>query len=543
MLNVKRAIWLVPLVVALSLGACATPTAAPTPAPVPVVEKTVVVTVVVTATPTPQPPATPKPAGAACESLKTLALAETTITLAESREATAFTPPGTTTVLTPTVAFCRVAGVIVPEIRFEVWLPTAASWNGKFNGVGNGGLAGSIGYAAMNTALSRNYATASTDTGHVGGNGGFALGRPELLVDFASRAIHVTALAAKSIVQSYYGKGPQYSYFTGCSGGGGQALSEAQRYPNDYNGIVAGAPANFVTRMWPGELWPAWYTHKDAASLIPVEKLPMINKAAVAACDEQDNVKDGLIQDPRRCNFDPAKLQCTGADGPDCLTAAQVLSVKAVYGGLKDPTTGKQFWPGYEPGSELGWAGHIGVPFNIPLSYFKYMALLDTSWNWQTFDFTDPKNMAVLYSADVRLAPILNSTDPDLGTFKSAGGKLIMYHGWNDQNISPRNSIAYYQSVVDVMGGEKPTQDFLRLFMLPGMGHCSGGAGPNTFDSLAALEQWVEKGTAPVQILASHLTAGQVDRTRPLCVYPQVETYKGSGSIDDAANFSCASPK
>jgi feruloyl esterase len=490
---------------------------------------------------TPPPPTT---VVGGCESLKNLLLPQTTITLAESREARPFVPEGTTAAITPPIPFCRVAGVIDPEIRFEIWMPGSANWNGKFNGVGNGGLAGSINYAAMNAALGRNYATASTDTGHLGGNGSWALGRPELLVDFASRAIHVMTLDAKLIVRAHYGKAPLYSYFTGCSGGGGQGLSEAQRYPLDYQGIVSGAPANYVTRMWPGELWPAWVTHKDPSNIIPPGKLPMIQSASVTACDMDDGVKDGIIRDPRTCKFDPAKIQCAGADAPNCLTAGQVASVKAIYGGFKDPMTGEQFWPGFEPGSEAAWEGHIGSAFGTPLAYFKYFYLGDPGWDWRTFDMTDPRNMRLMYDADAKLRSILNSTDPDIGSFKRAGGKLIMYHGWSDSFIAPRNSVAYYESVAALQGGEGQTRDFLRLFMVPAMLHCGGGNGPNTFDALAALENWVEKGQAPESIMASHAGPdGKADLTRPLCVYPEVEMYKGSGDINDAASFACGNPK
>jgi feruloyl esterase len=275
-------------------------------------------------------------------------------------------------------------------------------------------------------------------------------------------------------------------------------------------------------------------------NLVPNEKLPMIAKAALAACDAQDGLKDGLIADPRRCAFDPAVLQCKGADAADCLTAGQVDSVRRIYEGLKDPVTGKLFWWGYEPSSEEGWPGHIQNPFIVPLSYFKYMAFSNPAWDWKTFDMAAPKNFASLVSASNLLGPILNSIDPDLTAFQRLGGKLLMYHGWLDQNISPRNSIHYYESVEEVMGAE--TRAFARLFMAPGMGHCVGGPGPNTFDALTALENWVEKKQAPQQIIASHSTSGQVDRTRPLCPYPQVAVYKGSGSIDDAANFACQMP-
>jgi len=364
---------------------------------------------------------------------------------------------------------------------------------------------------------------------------------PELLVDFASRSIHETAITAKAMIKAYYNQAPHYSYFTGCSGGGGQALSEAQRFPGDYNGIVAGAPANFPTHMWPGELYAAWVTHRDPANMIPNEKLPLIANAVLAACDSLDGVKDGVIGDPRRCNFDPATIQCPGPDGPNCLTAAQVDSVKKIYAGLKDPATGKLFWYGYERSSELGWPGHINNPFNIPLNYFKYMAFQNPNWDWKTFDFTNPKNFALVSEASKKLGPVLDSTDPDLTPFKKLGGKLIQYHGWIDQNISPLNSISYYESVEKTMGGEKVTQDFYRLFLAPGMGHCGGGAGPNTLDGLSALEQWVEQGKAPDQIIATHATGGKVDRARPLCPYPQVAKYKGTGSTDDPANFVCTS--
>lgn len=444
-------------------------------------------------------------------------------------------------------AFCRVVGVVAPEINFEVWLPQTTgnrSWNGKFNGVGNGGLAGSISYGAMMQSLRRGYATASTDTGHVDkpGSDAWPLGHPELLVDFASSSIHMTARAAKGIIKAYYGQTPRYSYFTGCSCGGGQALSEAQRYPADYDGIVAGAPANFPTHMWPGELYPAWVTHRSPADLIPREKLSLINGAALAACDALDGVRDGILADPRRCDFDPSTLLCPGADGPNCLTAAQVDSVKRIYAGLKDPSSGKLFWPGYEVSSELGWIGHIFEPFNIPLSYFKYMALQNPNWDWRSFDFTDPKNLVALNEASNRLGPILDSTSPDLTAFKRLGAKMIMYHGWIDQNIAPRNSIAYYEKVKETIGGEGEIQPFFRLFMAPGMGHCGGGPGPNTFDSLAALEQWVENGDPPDQIVASHLSNGRVDRTYPLCPYPWVARYKGTGSTDNAANYDCRLP-
>jgi len=512
-------------------------------------------------------------AAGSCENLKGLKIPETAIVSAQSIDAGDFMPPGRGMALgggqppfggppdagrgaKPDIgrgpmgatkalpAFCRVIGVVQPAINFEVWLPPASGdkrWNGKFNGVGNGGLAGSISYDAMMQSLTRGYATASTDTGHVDkiGNDSWALDE-KLIVDFASRSIHMTAVAAKAVIRAYYNQEPQYSYFTGCSGGGGQALSEAQRYPDDYNGIVAGAPANYPTHLWPGELYAAWATHRDAANLIPNEKLHVITNAVLEACDALDGVKDGVLDDPRRCDFDPAKIQCSGADGPGCLTAAQVDSVRKIYEGAKDPSTGKPFWYGYEMSSETFWPGHINNPFGTPLSYFKFMVLKDSGWDWKNFSFADPRNFELMDEASKKLGPVLDSTNPDLTSFKKRGGKLIMYHGWLDQNIAPRNSIQYFESVQKKMGGEKQTQDFARLFLAPGMTHCGGGPGPNTLDALSSLEQWVEKAKAPDQIIATHSSGGKVDRARPLCPYPQVAKYKGTGSTDAAASFVCS---
>lgn len=488
-----------------------------------------------------------------CERLTGVTLAQTKIVSAEAIAAGAFqTPaagrsgPGSLSSTKDLPAFCRVSGVVEPAIQFEAWLPAvngASRWNGKFNGVGNGGLAGFINYGAMAVALARGYATASTDTGHSNrpGNEAWPLGHPELLTDFASRGIHMTARAAKALIAAHYGEGPRYSYFTGCSCGGGQALSEAQRYPADYDGIVAGAPANHPTRMWPGELYAAWATHREPANLIPNEKLPVITQAALEACDALDGLRDGLIDDPRNCPFDPGILECKGGDGAGCLTAAQVDSVRKIYEGLKDPATGERFWWGYEPSSEAGWPGHIQNPFFIPLSYFQYMAFANPKWDWKAFSFADAGNFRLLEEASHRLGPTLDSVEPDLSAFQRLGGKLLLYHGWLDQNISPRNTIDYYERVQEFLG-DAGTKEFARLFLAPGMAHCSGGPGPNRFDALGALEAWVERRQPPALMVASHAVNGKVDRTRPLCPYPEVARYKGSGSIDDAASFACRPP-
>jgi feruloyl esterase len=456
-------------------------------------------------------------------------------------------------------AYCKVQGKVDPAINFEVWLPTEANWNGKFNGVGNGGLAGFINTGDMGVSLARGYATASTDTGHVGdptkvsppvplfdaswaldpATGKLNMG---LLEDFGYRSIHEMTVTSKAIVRAYYGWGPRYSYFTGCSGGGQQGLAEAQRYPDDYHGIVSGAPANYPVHMWPGEFFPAvLMRNMDVNDL--VSKLGLIEAAVMAQCDLKDGVKDGLVDDPRRCDFDAATLLCKESDDPaKCLTALQVGVVNLIYAGLRDPFTGEQIWPGFEPSSEPGWEGHLR-PFAIQVGYFAYMVFKNPTWDWKTFDYSDYMDYVAMMNADALLGPILNATDPDLRAFGNRGGKMIMYHGWIDQNIAPRNSISYYESVEAAMVRGKGKSkwklgDFLRLFMVPGMGHCGGGPGPTTFDALGALEQWVEKGIAPDRIKASNSSTGL---SRPLCPYPQVARYKGWGSTNDSRNFFCVS--
>jgi feruloyl esterase len=485
-------------------------------------------------------------AAASCESLTSLTLPDTTITLAQPVAAGEFTAPagaanapGGPAPFKGLPAFCRVAATLKPtsdsDIKIEVWMP-ASGWNGKFQAVGNGGWSGAIVYGPLARALAHGYATASTDTGHTGGSGSFALGHPEKLIDFGYRAVHQMTVEAKAIIAAFYGNGPKLSYWVGCSSGGKQGLKEAQRFPGDYDGIVAGAPANYWTHLMTGQLWAAHATLKDPASYIPPSKYPMINKAVLEACDALDGVADGVIENPARRRFDPKTLLCQEEDGPACLTAPQVEAAKKIYGPSKNLRTGKEIFPGLAPGSELVWGALAGgpKPFAIADDHFKYVVFKDPSWDWRTLNF----------ETDVALADkidngTINATDPNLKAFVAHGGKLILYHGWNDQLIAPQNSVNYYKSVEAAMGGASKVSESVRLFMAPGMGHCLGGPGPNAFDAVGALEQWVEKGKAPDQIVASHIVGGKVDRSRPLCPYPQVARYKGSGSTDEAANFEC----
>jgi len=481
---------------------------------------------------------------ATCESLASLSLPDTTITSAALVPAGPFTTAPTPAAPKPQtlqipVEACRVTGVVKPAVNFEVWMPVAG-WNGKFQGVGGGGFAGVISYGAMVTALGRGYATASTDTGHNTPGGSWALNRPDLILDYAYRAIHEMTVKSKQIVEVFYGNGPRLSYFVGCSTGGRQGLMEAQRFPADYDGIVAGAPANYFTHLLAGSLWPAAVTLKDEATRLSPAKFTALNKAALAACDAGDGVTDALINNPLACKFDPGTLACRGEslDSPasdSCLTPPQIDAARKIYAYSTNPRTKERIFAGMAPGSEITWTAMAGGPnpFAIPVEFYKYFVYSNPDWDWKTFDFD--KDVAL---ADEKFAKLLNAVDPDLSAFKKRGGKLIMYHGWNDQLIQPYNSIDYFTSVRQKMGGRE-TDDFARLFMAPGMQHCAGGVGPNTFDAVSALELWVEKGTKPAQLDATHRTNGVVDRTRPLCPYPQVATYKGSGSIDDAASFVC----
>ena len=480
---------------------------------------------------------------ATCESLATLALPNTTITVAKAEPAGTFAPsqvhlPGPPQADLP--AFCRVAGEIKPtsdsDIKFELWMP-ASGWNGKFMGTGNGGWAGEIADWEMADPLRRGYAAANSDTGHEGGGASFAVGHPEKVIDFGYRAVHEMTVMAKAILAAYYGVAPKHSYWNGCSTGGKQGLTEAQRFPRDYDGIIAGAPANFFSHLIVSGLWIAQATRQNSGPYIPKEKLPLLHKAVLDACDALDGVKDSVLENPRRCHFDPKTLLCKGVDGPECLTAPQVEAATRIYAGPKNPRTGEQIFPGLEPGSENGWVFFAsGSEPPIVASFFKYLVFKDPNWDYRTLNFDS--DVALADKAD---NGILTAVNPNLKEFFAQGGKLFLYHGWNDGGIAPQNTINYYNSVVAAVGGADKVQGSMRLFMEPGMDHCYGGDGPFDFDTVAALEQWVEKGKVPDRIVGAHLRkdSAKPDRTRPLCPYPQVAKYKGSGSTDDDVNFVC----
>jgi feruloyl esterase len=495
-----------------------------------------------------------------CASLSELQLPDATIVAAQSVPKGPLAAGGRTVAIA--VEFCRVTMVVKPsedsDIQVEVWLP-ASRWNGKFQGIGNGGFAGSIDWNGLAGAVARGYAAAATDTGHEAGgtDASWALNHPEKITDFGYRAIHETADVAKGVIFAFYGTAPKRSYFNSCSNGGRQALMEAERYPADYDGIAAGAPANYWTHLLTTAIVNLQAV-SEPGSALAASKLPAIERAALASCDALDGVKDGVIENPAQCHFDPGVLLCQGAETDACLTAPQIAAVRKIYAGAKT-SKGETILPGFSPGGEAeqgGWAQWItGAGGNPSLqeafgtNFFKYMVYSDAAWDFKTS--TTDRNVKL---ADERMAPTLNATDPDLKKFESRGGKLILYHGWSDAAIPPQNTVDYYHSVVKKMG-TKDAAAFVRLFMVPGLGHCGGGAGTNIFgmssvprgdadhDIEAALERWVEQGEAPEQVIASKVKPGTNPpaalRTRPLCAYPRTAHWKGSGSTDDAANFVC----
>ena len=526
---------------------------------------------------------------ASCESLTSLTLNQATVTAATSLPAGTFTPstsPGQTTPSTPIPdlpAFCRVQITSTPttdsSIGIEVWLP--ANWNGKYLQVGNGGFAGVVPYSALGTAIQRGYAAAGTDDGHsdpVNTDASWALGHPQKIIDFGYRALKETTDNAKAVIKASAGDGPQYSYFAGCSDGGREALMEGQRYPDDFDGIVVGDPANVWIPLLSQAIWDAQGLLASAASYIPPAKLPAITNAALAACDGLDGVLDGVINRPRQCHFNPAVLLCTNGDNDSCLTAPQVNAAARIYGG-PHTSEGQTINPGYLPGAEAysdpafpnGWVGWVTGPdassiaeaagYQFGTNFFKYMVFNDPNWNLQTFNFDTDVDKALATSvAGQALGDVLQSVNPDLSEFRAHGGKMIQYHGTTDYAIPPGNSIEYYRTVQSFFGtydrssSQSGISNFYRLFLVPGMQHCVEGPGANTFgqtvpgtdaahDVIKALEAWVEQGQAPTKIIATKYTNDDPTQpalfTRPLCPYPALARWNGTGDASDAANWSC----
>ncbi len=479
----------------------------------------------------------------ACADIVSLSLTNTTIETAETIEAGALGPTGPAAAASANLpAFCRVTGSIAPtadsDIKFELWLPTEENWNGKFMQTGNGGAAGSIMVSSLPERLARGYAVTNTDTGHTGGGGDFswAFDHPEKVTDYQYRAVHELTVVGKAITTARYGRAPDMSYWYGCSTGGRQGLKEVQMYPDDYDAVVAGAPANNWASL---QLHSIFYSNNLGENGLPLNKLRLLNEGAVSTCDSDDGVADGVISRPSLCEFDPVQIQCADGDaGATCLTPDEVAAARRLYDGPR-LSDGTQVMPGPGFGSETAWAANASPAFQIGTSFMRNVVLKDLDW--------DPAalNLDVHY-------PMFEEWDqgrtkamvPDISAFTERGGKLLMYHGTTDGLIAHDNTVNYYESVVDTMG-EGAVADSVRFFSVPGMGHCAGGPGVSQIDWLSEMEEWVETGEAPDVIIGAKPGAGAsapAEFTRPLCAWPKYAQYDGSGDPTQAASFSCVTP-
>ena len=515
-------------------------------------------------------PAWGQPSGAQkCRDLASLKLPHTDVTEAGVTDAGQMAAPQgddeDNKVFAKMPAFCHVQAEAHPsadsKIKIEVWLPVDG-WNGKFLGVGNGGFAGQIDYVRMARNVQLGYATAGTDTGHTGSgiDASWALGHPEKIADFGYRAVHEMTLTGEAVAQAFYGRTASHRYFASCSDGGREALMEAQRFPADYDGILAGAPAYNWTDLLTDFLYTVQVLQKDPASYIPAAKLPAIDKAVLAQCGSDPS--GGFLDDPRQCHFDPSALQCSAADNDECLTAPQVTALKALYAGppIKD---GKTVNHGWLPGAELGqngWAGWITgpAPSHSAVWAFAHGYLTNMVYNKTDLDMEKLNLEDALKAAESTTGSVLDAVDPDLGTFEKHGGKLILFHGWNDPAIPAPDTVDYFNRVT-AAAGKRKAEGFVRLFMVPGMQHCDEGPGPADFGQggpmddpalndpdhsiYRALEAWVETGTAPAKVIARKLEEQNGKATevfsRPLCPYPQAAAYSGSGDRKNADSYTC----
>ena len=493
----------------------------------------------------------PAAAQQSCESLMAVKIPNVTITSATAGEPGFELPAQTGFMNVPArnipVPFCRVQAWSAPtpdsHIGIEVWLPDAANWNGNFLASGNPGFIGSMPSSGLVNIMERGFVAGGTDTGHVDEGFEWAIGHPEKWVDWGHRAVHEMVVVTRQLTESYYGKPAKHSYWDSCHNGANQGLNEAQRYPGDFDGIVAADPAFHISHLQAGSLYISWVALKDGVDgpgYIPPAKLAVINRAALDACDANDGLVDGLINYPPSCKFDPAAIRCHGPDAPSCLTDAQVDTVRKIYAGAKFKD-GTQIYSGFERGSELNWNLMIEKePFFVNLAYFKGMVFEDPDWDFRRFDVDRDTRRA-----EAKTGAAVDGNNPDLRPFKQAGGKILLVSSWNSTGLPPRSISEYYRSVEKIMGGPGKTQDFARLFQVPGSGGCPGFLrNTQDFDAFGALQQWVEQGRAPEKIIYSHRSGGissqgEVYRTRPVCAYPKQARYNGNGDLNDADNFTC----
>ena len=484
-----------------------------------------------------------QPSAGACEALAGLKLPQVAITEAV-----------TVAARSPLPAYCKILASAHPtndsDIRFEVAIPEEGAWNGRYLQVGNGGFAGVIPERAILSGLAQGYAVAGTDDGHqstINTDASWALGHPEKQIDFGYRALKETTDAAKAIIQSYRGSAPRYSYFQGCSDGGREALMEAQRYPRDFDGIIAGDPANNWTHLLAGAAWDYQALTATQASFLTMEKLKLVEAEAVKRCGDQD----GVIEDPLSCRFKPEKLLCHGGDSPSCLTGAQLAAVRKIYDGPRNPRTKEKIISGFSPGGEgepNGWgrwiAGEAGdakqsLIYQFGSNFFRYVVRDEPDFDIGRVNFDSD-----IAAADAKFSPVFASHDPDLSAFRNRGGKLIQYHGWADPAIPALDSVDYYRSVQKKMGA---TADFYRLFLAPGMLHCGGGPGPNAIAALPALAAWVEHNKAPDFLVATKYQnddpAAPMLRQRPLCSFPARAQWDGQGDRSKLESYRCVAPK
>ena len=510
-------------------------------------------------------------AAASCDSLASFKLSDGKITSAELVAAGAFTPPGAggmlaggpggNAVYKSAPAFCRITATLTPtsdsEIKIEVWMPVE-NWNGKLVGIGNGVWAGSISHSALAEPLAKGYATVATNAGHDGNgmSGAFAAGHPEKLIDFGYRAVHEMTVKAKMFLEAFYGQKERRSLWVSCSTGGRQGLMASYRYPDDFHGISSMAPANPMVGLMISTMWANYASTKEADRKLSMPQLMAANRAYIAACDEKDGVKDGIVGDPERCNFDPASIQCKEGASGDCLTAAQAAALRDIYGYVKNARTGENIFAGFEPGSEqmLMMLTSGDEPFPVATSYFRDLVFADPKWDFKTFDYDKDVDVARKFGSAIIDVPPEGPIK-----FLEGGGKLLLSHGWADGLIPARNTVDFYQSLTANLKDEK-LKDSVQLFMLPGVGHCSGGDGPSVVDLLSELDQWVETGKKPERIIATRpavpakpaaktgqpqtpvkpqAQAQTPEMTRPLCPWPQVAVYKGAGDTNNAASFEC----